>query len=251
MDARARLDEAVAALQKNTDLTTLSLRGSRIGDQGAERLAAALEKNTGLRTLDLTFNKIGDQGAEHLAAALLQNTGLTTLDLKMNQIGDHGAERLAEALEQNTGLTSLNLNSNSISIQGAVRLADALEQNTGLTTLDLENNSSISNLIPGRLDGIDAALERNRAGVLVLTISCECQGPERCAITCTKMGGSQLVLTDLKPQQTVSFLRNAIAEQLGHGGHLRLVCRDGTLLNDEAAIGDCFRVEFHQAFIFV
>ena len=49
-----------------------------------------------------------------------------------------------------------------------------------------------------------------------------------------------MVLADVAPQQTVAQLTDTIAEQLGHGGHLRLVHGDGTLLNDAAvAIGDC------------
>ena len=54
------------------------------------------------------------------------------------------------------------------------------------------------------------------------------------------MGGSQVLLADVEPQQTVAFLTDAIKTQLGHVGHLRLARRDGMLLNDAAAsIGDC------------
>ena len=61
-----------------------------------------------------------------------------------------------------------------------------------------------------RCRALAAALKRNRVGFLVLTISCESQGPERCAITCTKMDGSLMVFADLEPQQTVEFLRDTI-----------------------------------------
>ena len=148
-----------------------------------------------------------DSHLDEVLASLKQNTVLTTLDLRDSRIGVQGAEHVAATLEQNTVLTKLDVGCNYICFQGAERVA--------------------------------AALKRNRVGFLVLTISCESQGPERCAITCTKMGGSQMVFADLEPQQTVEFLRDTIGAQLGHEGHLRLVRNDGTLLNDAVAISDC------------
>ena len=137
---------------------------------------------------------------------------MTTLDLRVNQIGHQGAKCVAAALLQNTVLTTLQLDRNKIGVQGAERIA--------------------------------AALERNKAGFLVLTISFESQGPELCAITCTSVGGSQVALLEMEPQKTVAIVRNRVAAQLAHRGHLRLVRHDGTLLSDlEMTVGDCLLAE--------
>ena len=70
----ACLASAVAALEQNTGVTTLNLRGNQIGTQGAERLAAALEHNTGVTTLDLRGNQIGAQGAERQCKCCKRST---------------------------------------------------------------------------------------------------------------------------------------------------------------------------------
>merc|ERR1712008_256718 len=57
-----------------------------------------------------------------------------------------------------------------------------------------------------------------KAGLLVLTVACEAQGPQQRTITCRNMGGSQVALLDLEEQQTVATLRNALAEQLQFHG---------------------------------
>ena len=51
----------------------------------------------------------------------------------------------------------------------------ALEHNTSVATLDLQYNK----ICPQTADQIAAALERSKAGVLVLTVSCTLQGPKK------------------------------------------------------------------------
>jgi Leucine-rich repeat (LRR) protein len=100
-----------------TQLTSLNLRGNKIGAAGALSLAALNQ----LTFLNLRGNEIGDVGAAALAAL----TQLTSLNLRGNEIGDVGAAGLA-ALTQ---LTSLNLGgdgldeSKSIGDEGAASLA--------------------------------------------------------------------------------------------------------------------------------
>ena len=115
------LAERLGAL---TQLTSLNLRGNKIGDAGAASLAAL----TQLTSLNLGDNEIGDEGAASLTAL----TQLTSLDLWNNGIGAAGAACLA-ALTQ---LSYLNLGANSIGNAGAASLT-ALTQ---LTSLDLWNN---------------------------------------------------------------------------------------------------------------
>ena len=139
------LAERLGAL---TQLTSLNLRGNKIGDAGAVSLAGLSQ----LTSLNLAHNKIGTAGATALAAltqltfldlscnwigaagatALAALTQLTSLDLSWNVIDDAGATALA-ALTQ---LTSLNLAHNQIGTAGATALA-ALTQ---LTSLDLRSN---------------------------------------------------------------------------------------------------------------
>ena len=54
------------------------------------------------------------------------------------------------------------------------------------------------------------------------------------------MGGSHVALFEIGPQQILISTRNSIAVQLRFHGKLRLVRRDGALLNDAyAAVADC------------
>ena len=115
---------AAAPLSALTQLTTLNLAGNHIGGAGAASLAAL----TQLTSLDLCLNEIGDEEAGALAAL----TQLNSLTLRNNEIGDAGAASLA-ALNQ---LTSLDLGLNQIGAAGAASLA-ALNQ---LTSLNLGGN---------------------------------------------------------------------------------------------------------------
>ena len=201
----------------------------------AERLAAALEQNTSVTSLNLRGNGIGRQGAELLAAALEQNTSVTTLDLWDNDIGDPGAEQLAAALEQNTSVTTLKLGGNGIGDQGAKQLAAALEQNTNLTTLSLTYER-----IRIYTEQIQSALNRNQSGLMVLTISCEMQGAEQCTIIGTNMGGSQAVRVEIGLQHTIAMLKKLISQQLHFLGILKLVHSNGALLDDpDLVLANC------------
>ena len=121
----AAFDEALTnKLLSLTNLTSLTLWGNDIGDQGAQALAAL----TNLASLDLWRNRIGDQGAQALATL----TNLASLNLRENDIGDQGAQALATL----TNLSSLNLRGNDIGDQGAQALA-AL---TNLSYLELGYN---------------------------------------------------------------------------------------------------------------
>ena len=106
----------------NTDIHTLCLLDSHIGDAGAVLLAEALKANTSLTSAYIANNGIGDAGAVALAMALKANTSLTILYLDGNQIGDAGAIALAEALKVNKTLTTLYIYGNQIGDAGAAAL---------------------------------------------------------------------------------------------------------------------------------
>ena len=139
------VDETLAVslsnvLKTNTTVTTLDLRGSRIGGDGAAALGECLKSNTSLTTLGLVGNGIGGNGAAALGECLLNNTSLTKLDLQLNQIGGDGAAALGECLNCNTSLTMLDLCRNCIGDDGAAALGECLKYNTSLTKLDLQGN---------------------------------------------------------------------------------------------------------------
>ena len=116
------LIERLASL---TALTSLSLVGNNIGDDGAQALGGL----TALTSLRLNDNNIGDGGARALGGL----TALTSLSLDHNNIGDGGAQALGGL----TALTTLWLNDNNIGDDG-VRALGGL---TALTTLWLNNNN--------------------------------------------------------------------------------------------------------------
>ena len=122
-------------------LTTLHLEWNYIGNSGAAALAQALRLNGKLTTLDLTSNCIGAKGAIAISKALELDRLMAALYLSHNRIGDEGATGIARALEFNGVLTELRLCRNSIGPKGATAIAKALEVNRKLTTLDLRNNT--------------------------------------------------------------------------------------------------------------
>ncbi|KAF9979846.1 hypothetical protein BGZ75_009160 [Mortierella antarctica] len=129
-------------LRTTSTLTTLDLRNSMVGFNGAQALAEALKANSTLTMLSLESNAIEDGGAQALAEVLTTNSNLISLNLSRNAIGDDGALALSEALKTNSTLVTLNLEDNAIGFNGAQALADSLKVNWTLTTLNL-NYSSI------------------------------------------------------------------------------------------------------------
>ncbi|CAF1568788.1 unnamed protein product [Adineta ricciae] len=133
-------------LKTDTTLSSLTLRGSEIGDREIQYLATALLDNTvnnihlTLDELDLERNLIGDQGAQYLGKAFEKNNRLVELNLSENRIGDQGALYLANTFKKNTRLTKLDLSKNRIGNQGAQYLNDAFEKSTALIDLDLDEN---------------------------------------------------------------------------------------------------------------
>ena len=104
---------------------------------------------------------------------------------------------------------------NSIRDQGAVCLARALEHYSNGKTLFPSCNGIGHHWLA-------TALERNRARVLVLPISCGSQGPKRCAITCANMGSRQVAVAEVGPLQTLAMLRDAFAAELDRHGHFAI-----------------------------
>ncbi|RDD35276.1 Ran GTPase-activating protein [Wolbachia endosymbiont of Cylisticus convexus] len=106
------IKKLISFLQKNRNITQLSLMVCGIDEKGAKELA----KLTNLTEFNLSYNSIGDEGAKELAKL----TNLTELNLDDNKIGDEGAKALAKL----TNFTKLSLENNEIGEEGAKALAN-------------------------------------------------------------------------------------------------------------------------------
>ena len=82
---------------------------NNVGDEGAARLTAALEKNSEVTSIELGGNQIGDEGVMRLAVALEEDATLTSIDLEHNEIGTKGAVHRAPVLEKNATMTHIDL----------------------------------------------------------------------------------------------------------------------------------------------
>lgn len=128
------------ALHNNTDLRTLDLHHTKIGDDDAAALAEGLRNNVHLVRLAMHNNHIYDKGSAALGEALAENHVLTHLQLSSNAVGDVGAKGLANGLRANYGLRRLDLYFNLVGEEGASAIADALHENRQLRILHLDTN---------------------------------------------------------------------------------------------------------------
>ncbi|MFA6037350.1 MAG: hypothetical protein WC748_04425 [Legionellales bacterium] len=130
-----------AALETNTNLTTLHIEGYRVRNVDKLHLLPLLERHT--RGQDKYFfnrSHIGDEGAK----ALARINSLERLFLTNNQIGDDGAKALA----RHPHLTFLSIGQNTIQdlddVSSLVQVGDdgatALARNTNLIYLSLRNS---------------------------------------------------------------------------------------------------------------
>lgn len=119
-------------------LTDLSLRNSRIGEEGARLIGSALSTvhaaNKNLLSLNLAFNSIGDAGANHIAQVcrmeVCPSEGVRTVS---NEVKTAYNEKLSfyyhpslflKGLRLNRSLLCLSLSYNQIGDDGAACLAE-------------------------------------------------------------------------------------------------------------------------------
>ncbi|CAM9291396.1 unnamed protein product, partial [Phaeothamnion confervicola] len=154
---RAGVDDAacaelVAAVTRNTTLTSLDLsenslgaaeafhRLSSRGESSGEAIATMLLANDTLRRLDLSWNGLRSGSAAALASSLAHNGGLEELNLSNNALGDYPCQVLALALCENRRLRRLDLSFTSLGPAAASVLAHALKANATLIWLCLDGN---------------------------------------------------------------------------------------------------------------
>uniref|UniRef100_A0A3Q4GIH6 Class II major histocompatibility complex transactivator n=1 Tax=Neolamprologus brichardi TaxID=32507 RepID=A0A3Q4GIH6_NEOBR len=121
------------------NLQHLDLENSKIGDEGAEKLASALVSLPSLEILNLSQNCIGDEGVKTLAATLKDLPNLHCLSVYSNMISDEGAESLAAVLPHMASLTDLDVKFNKLTDVGAQSLGASLRNCTKVKTLRMWN----------------------------------------------------------------------------------------------------------------
>jgi NLR family CARD domain-containing protein 3 len=129
-------------------LTSVGLRGNKLGDKGWGAIFAAIcgNKDSKILFLEVSCEDIGPAGGKLIAEALRTSvTGaLTKLSLAQNKLEEEGTKAICEALEQNTTLKELDISGGYEGdiggSAGAKHVAKMLGVNGALTSLDLSNN---------------------------------------------------------------------------------------------------------------
>ncbi|MDR3549456.1 MAG: hypothetical protein P4M11_14525 [Candidatus Pacebacteria bacterium] len=128
------------SLKSKIYITSVSLKGNKLGDKEVWYIKDELKENTSLKTLSLCQNQIGPEGAADIAWVIRLNATLQELDLSDNNIKDLGAVALAQALENNDTLHKLKLSTTNIGLAGSEAIANMLMNNNSLQELDMSNN---------------------------------------------------------------------------------------------------------------
>ena len=146
--SRQRLSILGPALHNCSTLTELSLSGTRLKDNQIKWLKPLLSSSTSqLTSLSLAGNLIEDEGARELFSALRLNCWLQKLDLSVNSITIEGVRDLEvfTSDESVCQLKWLSLHSNQLGDSGLVHIAQLLSKNqTWLRCLHLGGNGDIS-----------------------------------------------------------------------------------------------------------
>ena len=129
------------ALTPNKTVTYLDISVNELSDKGGAALAGLLETTATIKELNLAWNNLRSKGCTHLSHALQANGALEVLNIGWNGLGDEGMVALGEALAINAGLVELMLSSNSISGKGYIALAEGIKENESLASVDLDHNN--------------------------------------------------------------------------------------------------------------
>ena len=136
--------KAIADMINSTRLKSVNLACNNIGlrgdRSGLKALSKALETNTTLEILNLRGNALHADCAKDIADFLLEETALIQLNVGYNELYDEGAWEIAEALEENGTVVGLDLQRNEITDEGAGYIAKTLSVNEVIQEIDLRSN---------------------------------------------------------------------------------------------------------------
>lgn len=85
-------------VKRALNITSLTLRGNKISDKGATKIASTLANNHMITFLNLYNNNIGDAGAIDFAVSLRVNSALKTLSLSNNRLTGKSVRAFGKSL---------------------------------------------------------------------------------------------------------------------------------------------------------
>ena len=137
-------------ITKTSQLRTLDLDATELGDEGVCRLFSLLEIHRSpiaLRHIYLNAVGIGHSACQSIAKYLSSpNCTLESVYLDANPIGDAGADPLAKGLASNTSLLRLTLASCGLKSEGAKSILQALKGHPRLMTLRMGQSFATEDL---------------------------------------------------------------------------------------------------------
>ena len=134
------------ALKKSIKLTSLELSNNYISTSGAEALTTALStmlrerKCSDLHTLCLGCSSIGQRGAILANALRKHSRNLHTLDIAQNHLSKDGIMTLADVIKNCNELYKLNIADNNIDDCGIQAIMNSLKRCSNLHVLDVSKN---------------------------------------------------------------------------------------------------------------
>ena len=117
-------------LHANRGLTSLDIGTNPLLAEGTKLLAHALKANRTLRIVSMKGNRMGDEGAKEVMVSALFRL-LTSHVLPL---------QIADLLKENQTIKSLHLSTNNISDEGVTHIAEALKSNTCVEEINLSMN---------------------------------------------------------------------------------------------------------------
>ena len=148
-----------ASLRTNETLTSLSLFGNPIGDEGVAALCSAMRTNTALLTLDLGRCRLTDASCESMLEMCTEEPAPPPAEEPAEPAepaeaaepaaegAEDGGEEVAatpEPVPPNRTLSSLNLCYNAIHTKGRAMLEQCQELSPGLARIELVGNPCLS-----------------------------------------------------------------------------------------------------------
>eukprot|EP00039_Didymoeca_costata_P009749 m.129961 g.129961 ORF g.129961 m.129961 type:complete len:1486 (-) comp14589_c0_seq4:516-4973(-) len=112
----------LTAFKKHTTLENLNMSGTGLENDCGQALGDLAVHCSELTSLNIKGNKLGDSGCVEFATQLLQGFRLTALNLADNEIGNDGAIQLSEAFSVSNSLLTLDLSNNRIGESGCSSL---------------------------------------------------------------------------------------------------------------------------------
>ncbi|KAL3945125.1 MAG: hypothetical protein SGBAC_000793 [Bacillariaceae sp.] len=219
-----------------SQLHTLNLTKTMLGNQGASALASLLRYDTNLKQLNLSSNKLGNKGIKALAPALQNNAHLETLNLANNNMSSVGGNFLAREIQTAkamgvSNLTHLDISFNKIKDSGIQAFATLLTTETTIEGFCAES----TNLGPDGAFSLAPVLEFNYR-LRVLKLGGNQIGSEGVEVLMESLHNSQsssLEELDLAYNAVGKEGAESIAQELAENATIRVLNLNGNTIGSE------------------